>query len=158
MKPPTDFPTMPEDIEMPKFDGNGKDFRPNPMEIMNNIPIAYVTNSMLSSISSVLIFSVSILGSLSLIAVYLKKQKIDKVMNEVIVEGKIELLTDDELTRILSFGEDFEIKTTSEELNQKIELEYIETLKQEENFEYIETETQTELDDIEILKDDYILK
>ncbi len=160
MSPPEDFVSNPDDVSFPKFDGNGKGSRPQPMDIMDNIPIAYVTNSMMSSVSSVLIFSVSIFGAISLIAVYIKKQKMDRVMNEVVLEGKIEMLSDKEMIRILSFGEDAGIGLNQDELNRKIEIEHQQTLESEADFEIVNnlSTNSEECDEIELLRDDYILK
>ena len=117
-KPPEDFisdkseiPEMPEDFDFDfenmgdfPFGGRGMDFKFS----MDNIPLNYVGSSTLSTINTILIFSVAGLGLCSLLSIYLKKRKFEREMNEVIVEGKIKMLDISELERILSFGEEVE--------------------------------------------------
>jgi hypothetical protein len=67
-----------------------------------------MSSSILSTINTVLIFSVSAVGMLSLVAIAIKKHKFNRDMNEVIYDGTITMLDKGELERILSFGEDIE--------------------------------------------------
>lgn len=121
MKPPSDFVANKEDLEnkmdkemggRPKGGGGYK------MSI-DDIPLEYVTSSTISTINMFLIFSVSGVGLISLICIYLKKKKFEREMEEVVIEGKIEMLSSGELEKILSFGEDVinENTNNSGELN-----------------------------------------
>lgn len=106
-----------DNLEMPNFDrGNGM-FDKNAMKIMDKMPIEYVSNSLISTLNTVLIFSVSFFGIISLLAVYIRKRKNDFIMNEVILEDKIELLCEDELSRILSFDGEMDINENEIEEN-----------------------------------------
>lgn len=153
MEPPSDFPIDAKDVElpnkedlpadfdeefsgevdgkMPEFDRRGGKFDKNALKVFDNIPIEYVSSSLISTVNTVLIFSVSIFGAISLFVVYLKKRKMERIMNEVIVEGKLELLSDNELERILSFGEDYKNDINKTEIAKKIKQEHSETLKKE---------------------------
>ena len=99
-----DFPDMPEGFSPPQFGSppGGFDFN------ISDLPIAYVASSALSTVNTVLVFSVMGLGFISLLVIYVKKRKFERMINEVILEDKITLLSDEELATILSFGEDVE--------------------------------------------------
>lgn len=75
---------------------------------MSNMPLSYVSATTMSTVCTVLIFSVAGVGLLSLLAVYYKKFKRDAFMSTTVINGKITLLDDDKLNEILSFGEDSE--------------------------------------------------
>lgn len=99
---------------------------------MDNLPLEYTFSSALSSVSTVLIFSVSFFGLISLITLLLKRRRFNKDMLEIVVEDKIELLEDGELERILSFGEETEeTQISRKEINQKIKEEHKQTLANE---------------------------
>ena len=110
VKPPKDFVT--NESELPKFDkenmnfGNGNFKRPNMDFSMDNIPLEYTFSSILSACSTFLIFTVVFIGLISVLVIYIKRAKFNREMTEVVVEGKILLLDDKELDRILSFGEE----------------------------------------------------
>lgn len=162
MKPPSDFiadkDDLPADFDFggemgmpPNFGGfkGGRKFS------MDNIPVDYVSSTMLSTVNTVLIFSVVGFGLLSLILIKLKQQKFEFEMNEVIIEEKITLLSNTELERILSFGEDV-VETKQDDI---VIIEPSQDEKQEEQTENIPNENVIpeiiEEDEIEILKDDF---
>ena len=129
--------------------GRGKNFNFS----FDNIPINYVTSSTMSTISTVLIFSVAGLGLISIFAIYLKKRKFEREMSEVIIETKIELLSEGELERILSFGEETEeTKLSKKEINERIKAENIKT--KENVFEVETTSINQKDEEIEILNND----
>ena len=112
MEPPEDFASDSDDIPV----GNG-----GGAMSMDDLPVEYMFSSILSSINSVLIFSVSIFGALILLFVIYKKKKFETMMNEVIIEGDVTLLTDEEINKILSFGEEIEENSqTDKQINEKI--------------------------------------
>lgn len=168
MTPPEDFSINAEDLEppegadfdfekedLPAFDSEKKGmFDRKAMNIMNNIPLDYVSNSLVTTANTVLIFSVSILGLLSLLAIYIKKRKIDFVMNDITVEEKITLLSDDELNRILAFGEDYISNVPKKEIDEKIKQEHEQTLENENKFLITTKDTGKVTEEIDILQDE----
>ncbi len=175
IKDKSELPEMTEDFDPSSFEnfdssgfdgkkmggGRGRNFDFS----MDNIPLEYVSSSTLSTINTILIFSVAGIGLISLFAIYFKKRKFEKEMNEVIVEGKIEMLSDEELTRILSFGEEAEeVKLTQKEINQKIKEE--EAMAKKKKIEPVDTSNITDLPSfdqavegiIEILDDTFKFK
>ena len=170
-KPPEDFitdsseiPELPEgldfgDLDMSEFGGigggRGKDF----MFSMDNIPINYVTSSTMSTINSILIFTVAGMGLLSIFAIFIKKHKFEKEMNEVIVEGKIEMLSNEELNRILSFGEEVDESTINQnEIAEKIKAENLRSSKSKnQSFDFVDEKKQEEIieEDIQILNENF---
>ena len=128
--------------------GRGKNFDFS----FDDIPIDYVTSSTMSTINTVLIFSVSGLGLVSIFAIYLKKRKFEREMSEIIIESKIEMLSDGELERILSFGGEIEeTKLSRKEINEKIKEEKLKTKEQNIQIGIVNQEK----DHIAILDDDY---
>lgn len=110
-EPPEGF-TPPEDFTPPPRGGRGFDMR--------DLPIDYVFSSAFSTVNAVLIFATAGFGLISLLAIYLKKRKFDYYMNELITDGKITALSDEELDRILSFGEEVsETDVRTDELIEK---------------------------------------
>ena len=129
-------PELPADFD-PGSMGDFENFKPGGGRGKNfdfsidDIPIDYVTSSTMSTISTVLIFSVAGLGLISILAIFIKKMKFEREMNEVVLESKIEMLSEGELERILSFGEEVEeTKLTRKEINEKIKAEKIKTKEQ----------------------------
>ncbi len=79
---------------------------------IDDLPLEYMSSSILSTINTVLIFLVSVVGVISILFIIIKKHKFNKDMNEVILEGTITMLDASELERILSFEEEKkEVKT-----------------------------------------------
>ena len=170
-EPPKDFiidesqiPELPADLNGGDFGGfegfpsGGGGFMPGGGRGKNfdfsfdDIPIDYVTSSTMSTINTVLIFSVSGLGLVSIFAIYLKKRKFEHEMSEVIIESKIEMLSDGELERILSFGEEIEeTKLSRKEINEKIKAEKLKTKEENIDVDLINQEDE----EIKILDDDY---
>lgn len=72
----------------------------------DDLPLQYLFSLVLSIVSTVLVCLVFLLGCYSLLSAYLKRRKFSKMMNEVIFDGEIKLLSDEELDEILSFGEE----------------------------------------------------
>lgn len=88
---------------------------------MDKIPIEYMSSSAISSVNTILVFSLCFVGAFSVLVFVLKLKKFNTVMNKVVLESKVEILSDEEINRILSFGEEIdEVELTSEEINQKI--------------------------------------
>ena len=152
------IPELPADFDpssMGGFDGNfkpgggrGKNFDFS----FDDIPIDYVTSSTMSTISTVMIFSVAGLGLVSILAIYVKKRKFEREMSEVVIESKIEMLSDGELERILSFGEEIEeTKLSRKEINEKIKAEKLKAKEEKIDVDLINQEDE----EIKILDDDY---
>ena len=166
-KKPKDFitdksqiPERPTNFDPGSMGGFGKDFMPGGGRGKNfnfsfdDIPIDYVTSSTMSTISTVLIFSVAGLGLISILAIYVKKRKFEREMSEVVIESKIEMLSEGELERILSFGEDAEeSKLSRKEINEKIKAENIKT--KELSLINDDSIINQDEENIEILDDDY---
>lgn len=72
---------------------------------MDNIPVAYVFSTVLSTANTVLVFSIAGVGLLSLTYIVIKKHRFESAMNEILPDEKIAELTDEELDKILSFGQ-----------------------------------------------------
>jgi len=159
MEPPTDFPSNSDEVP-PTQTGRG-----DRKMSMDDVPVSYMFSSILSSVDTVLIFAVSISGALSCLYVFLRKRKLDNAMDEVIMDEAITLLDDEEINRILSFGEVVEQKSlTEKEINQKIQDEVIfdeqnetiKVIKDEENIE--KKEDNSNEDEILILEEPKSLK
>ena len=89
-------------------------------DILNNLPTKQVISTSRSTITTVLVFFVMGVSALSLFYVNFKRKKLNRVMNEVIVDEKL-LLSNDEIDEILSFGEETVGSNLSdEEINRKI--------------------------------------
>ena len=170
-KPPEDFikdkseiPELPADFDGGSFGdfegfpggggfmpggGRGQKFNFS----FDDIPIDYVTSSTMSTINTVLIFSVAGLGLISIFAIYLKKRKFEREMSEVVIESKIEMLSEGELERILSFGEEVEeTKLSRKEINEKIKAEKLKAKEEKNDVDLI---INQEVEEIKILDDDY---
>ena len=125
MEPPKDF--VADKDSLPDFDF--KDFDPSKFGAppdgfefsINDLPIKYVASSTLSTINTVLIFSVVGFGLLSLLLLWVKQKRFEAEMNEVVLDEAMMLLSDEELDKILSFGEDVEAEEISKaEIDEKI--------------------------------------
>lgn len=68
---------------------------------MSDIPLSYISSTTLSTACTVLIFSVAGVGLLSLAGMYYKKSKRNAFMSTTVISGKIALLDDDALNKIL---------------------------------------------------------
>ncbi len=153
------IPEMPADFDPSSMNsgdskpggGRGKNFDFS----VDDIPIDYVTSSTMSTISTILIFSVAGLGLVSILAIYVKKRKFEREMSEIVIESNIEMLSEGELERILSFGEDAEeSKLSRKEINEKIKAEKIK-IKELRLAHNDSTIINQEEENIEILDDDY---
>lgn len=96
-----------EGMERPP-QGNFEGFsgRPMRMEIdMDNIPVEFMFTQLLSTIATVLLVSVVVFSIISLYFTYKKMKRFEQQQDEVIVDGDIIILNDEEILRILDFGE-----------------------------------------------------
>ncbi len=72
---------------------------------MDDIPIEFMFSQVLSTVATVLIILVGVLGAVSLYYTIRKVHKFNIEQNEIIVDGSIMLLEEHEIDRILDFGE-----------------------------------------------------
>lgn len=87
----------------PPMGGGG---RPPEFELsMDDIPIEFMFSQLLSTVTTVLIIMVGVLGAISLWYTIKKIKKFNLEQNEVIIDGTITLLEDDEINQILDFGD-----------------------------------------------------
>lgn len=84
----------------PPMGGGPKNFS------VEDLPLEYLFSLVLSTLSTGLICVVFIVGIFSIVHVFLKRRKFARVMNEVIYDGELKILSDEELDEILSFGEE----------------------------------------------------
>ncbi len=89
-------------------------------DILKNLPTKEVISTSQSTITTVLVFFVPVVSALTLVYVYYRCKKFNRVMNEVVVDEKL-LLSNTDIDEILSFGEYVEGSSVSEdEINRKI--------------------------------------
>jgi len=79
---------------------------------MDDIPIEFMFSQLLSTVTTVLIILVGLLGAISLYYTIKKIKKFNIMQSEVIIDGTIVMLEDKEIEAILDFGE-IEEKFTS---------------------------------------------
>ncbi|MBU1145179.1 MAG: hypothetical protein KJ971_04920 [Firmicutes bacterium] len=72
---------------------------------MDNIPIEFMFSQVFSTVATVLICMVGIFGAISLYYTMIKIRKFNTEQNEIIIDGEIKLLSDEEMFSILDFGE-----------------------------------------------------
>lgn len=72
---------------------------------LNNVPIEFMFSQILSTVTTLLIVVTWILGILSLYTVYRKIKRFNTVMIDANIDGKIILMDDDAMLKILDFGE-----------------------------------------------------
>ncbi|MFH0993531.1 MAG: hypothetical protein V1761_04185 [bacterium] len=72
---------------------------------MDAIPIEFMFSQVYSTIATVLIVMVGVFGAISLIHTIHKIRKFEIEQNEVIVDGEIKMLSEADLTAIMSFGD-----------------------------------------------------
>jgi len=90
-------------IPPPENMGSG---RP-PMNLdIGNLPIEFMFSQILSTTLTILVFTVFGMGILSLWMTHVKVRKFNQDIYDVIPEGEISILSDDEMEKIVSFGED----------------------------------------------------
>ncbi len=118
-------------------------------DILKNLPTKQVIATSRSTITTVLVFFVMGVSALSLVYVYFRCKKFNRVMNEVVVDEKI-LLSNTDIDEILSFGECVESSCVSdEEINRKIN-----ALKQSDDIRESNSElTTVELSDNDSMED-----
>lgn len=106
MQPPEDFVSDSSELqeEIHNMPNPSQDFDFD----ISDLPVEYMFSNILSTVNSALIFLVTGLGLTSLVFVVIKRHKFETAMNEVIIEDEITMLTDAEIDKILSFGEDYE--------------------------------------------------
>ncbi len=106
-------------FELPEID----DFKNNEQgmkQIMNDLPVDDMLSTILSSANTALIFATVVAGAFSLLIIVIKKRKFERVVNEVIVEAPV-MLSDEEIDRILSFGEEADGEIDLKAIEAKIE-------------------------------------
>ncbi len=72
---------------------------------MDDIPIEFMFSQLLSTVTTVLIIAVGVSAAISLYYTIKKIKRFNLEQNEVIIDGAIILLEDQEIERILDFGE-----------------------------------------------------
>lgn len=80
--------------------------RPTNMLNIVDVPVEYVFGSVMTAVNQMLLFSIPFFGVLLLIAVMAVKKKKEKEEYEIIADGEIKILSNDEIEKILSFGEE----------------------------------------------------
>lgn len=104
--PPDDFISLSEEFQalMPQMPnmGGGK---PNFDLDISNVPIEFMFSQILSTIQTILIFATVGIGILSLVITVKKIKRFNKIINEPVLDGKIKAFSDEEINRLLSFGE-----------------------------------------------------
>lgn len=73
---------------------------------LDDLPLEYLISIILSTVCTVLLCLIIILGIFSLALTFYKRWKFSKMMNEVIYDSELRIFSDEELDEILSFGED----------------------------------------------------
>jgi len=72
---------------------------------MDDIPVEFMFSQVLSTVTTVLIIAVGVFGAISLYYTYKKINNFYVEQNEVIVDSEIKILEDDEIAKILDFGD-----------------------------------------------------
>lgn len=72
---------------------------------MDVIPIEFMFSQLFSTIATVLIVMVGVFGLLSLIDTIRKIRRFETEQSELIIDGEIKMLSDDELTALFAFGD-----------------------------------------------------
>lgn len=92
--------------------------RPDFEVSMDNVPVEFMFSQVYSTIATLLIILVGVLGALSLIYTIRRMRKFEKEQSEPIPDGEIVLLSDEEIAKIINFGEDEEpLEGASESLS-----------------------------------------
>ncbi len=73
---------------------------------LEDLPLEYLFSLVLSVLNTVLLCLVLLFGIFSLCYTLVKRRKFAKIMNEVILDGALKILSEEELEEILSFGEE----------------------------------------------------
>ncbi len=156
---PKDMSELPEG--MPSFEG--RPTRPNIDFDIDDLPIEYLFSSILTTVNTVLIFSVSGAGIISLLVLYVKQRKFENIMNDIVITEDV-TLTDEEIDRILSFGElviekTVDAKETLDSIDSIDNVNiYNETKKENnESQELLQKEVVNEEENISILDDNFNL-
>ena len=79
--------------------------RPDFEVSMDDIPVEFMFSQIYSTIATLSIILIGVLGVLSLIYTIRKLKKFEKEQAETVPDGEITLLTDEEIARILDFGQ-----------------------------------------------------
>ncbi len=138
------------------FDMSNFPKRPNIDFSMKDVPVEYMFSSITTTVITVLIFSVSGCGLLSLIVLYIKKKKFERVINEVLLEEQV-LLTDEEIEKLLDFGELVEDVSETKEKTKDIihNCSHKMQVNENKNNKKVETPLVTSEKDLIILQDDF---
>ena len=126
---------------------------------MEDIPLEYMFSTILSTVDSALIFLVSGVGILSVIYIVVKRNKFENEMTEVLIDNTDQSFTEEEINRLLSFGEDEErADLTSSEIDEKIQQDKNDQQEEYKNIEIVEAKTEpTKEEDILIFGENYDL-
>jgi len=126
---------------------------------MDDIPLQYMFSTILSTVDSVLIFFVSGIGVLSVIYIGIKRNKFETEMTEVLIDDGDKSFTDEEINRLLSFGEEEDVNNFSEiTIEEKIEQDKIEQQERYKGIEVVEAKSpEIEQEKILIFDEDYDL-
>ena len=121
-------------------------------DLLDKLPIKFVASTTLSTMCTVLVFSIAGVSALSLLYIYFKCKKFNRIMNAVVYD-EAPILTDKTLNEILSFGESVDNTVVSEEeINRKINAVKQSDAVEESNLTTIEKNAADEPEeDIEIL-------
>lgn len=105
---PPDFPNMADFENMPNM-GNMPG-RPPMMKppTIDDLPLEFLFANILSTIMTVLIFTTLAISLFSVYSSYKKLKKLEEVNNDFIEDDKIKILSDEEISKVLSFGIDYE--------------------------------------------------
>ena len=126
---------------------------------MDDIPLQYMFSTILSTVDSVLIFFVSGIGVLSVIYIGIKRNKFETEMTEVLIDDGDKSFTDEEINRLLSFGEEEDVNNFSEiTIEEKIEQDKIEQQERYKGIEVVEAKVpEIEQEKTLIFDEDYDL-
>jgi len=72
---------------------------------MDDIPVEFMFSQVLSTVTTVLIIAVGVFGAISLYYTFKKIKNFNVEQNEVIVDSEIKILENDEIAKILDFGD-----------------------------------------------------
>ena len=76
----------------------------------SDLPIEFMFSQILSTVQTTLVFAVVVIGLLSLWLTNKKIKKFNIEINEFVIDGHINLISDEDIEKILAFGENEEIE------------------------------------------------
>lgn len=72
----------------------------------SDLPIEFMFSQILSTVQTALVFAVAVIGLFSLIMTQRKIKRFNIQINEFVIDGDIKLIDDQDIDKILSFGEE----------------------------------------------------